>query len=312
MVGGHHDHVGFGDFGSRSGRRGRGQIHNGADDNASGTSAILELAQAFGETGLRPRRSILFMTFSGEERGLLGSKHYVENPIFPLDQTVAMLNLDMVGRGETGQFSANGVGTSPGFRPMLETIEKAIEGSEDVDLDVRYGASGEAPSDNTSFYRKGIPVIFFFTGTHPDYHMPSDDWDKINVENLDLVVKMCYFTLVDLSILRDERPAFRGTPAGGGDRGPAQRGPFLGIQAGQDRGDGVEGVRIGSVVEGASAAKAGLAAGDVITVFGEHDITSWEDLIEAIRGAKVGDEIEVTFTRDGESRTVTVTLGERE
>ncbi len=155
--------------------------------------------------------------------------------------------------------------------------------------------------------------LFFFTGTHADYHMPGDDWEKINVENLDIVVKMCYFALVDLSILQDERPAFRGTPArGGGGQGPARRGPFLGIQAGQEQGDGVTGVRIGGVVEGASAAKAGLAAGDVITRFGGQDITSWEDIIEAIRGAKVGDEIEVSFTRDGEAKTVTVTLGERE
>lgn len=310
IVGGHYDHVGYGYFGSTWGARGAGKIHNGADDNASGTSAVLELAQAFATPGLSPRRSVLFMLFSGEERGLLGSQHYCDHPIFPLEKTVAMVNLDMVGRGETGKFSVNGVGTSPGFKEMCQKIEAAIEKSSGADLKLRYGESGFAPSDNTSFYQKRIPVLFFFTGTHDDYHAPTDDWDKINVENLDLATKIAFFVLVDLSILRETRPEFneRGLAAGGGG-GPHPDSPILGIYPGESE---EEGVLVERVIPGAPAEKAGLQGGDLIVGLGDRDIAGMEDLFEALAAHKVGDEVDVKIVRDGEERTIKATLGKRQ
>ncbi len=312
VVGAHFDHVGWGSFGSRGDQR---AIHNGADDNASGTSAVLELAQAFGTSGLKPRRSILFITFSGEERGLLGSAHYCANPIFPLEKTVAMINLDMVGRGDTGVFSANGVGTSPKFPAMLKTIEKAIHGSEGVELKIEYTESGIAPSDNTSFYEKNIPVLFFFTGIHPDYHMPSDDWDKINPANIELCAKMTYFAVVDLAILADERPAFVATGAGDMSQfgsGPRRRGPFLGIQPHYgDAPSETGGVHVQAVVKDSPAEKGGLKDGDTILEIGGKKVADLRAMSEILAEHEVGDEVAVKVLREGKELELKVTLGRR-
>ncbi|MCA8922342.1 MAG: M20/M25/M40 family metallo-hydrolase, partial [Planctomycetes bacterium] len=180
VIGAHYDHVGFGHSGgSLGGRDSMGQIHNGADDNASGTAALLELAQALTLNPLR--RTVVFVAFSGEELGLIGSKAFVANPPFARERIVGMLNLDMVGRLRDQKLEVGGVGTSPGFQQLVSASLEA-EG-----LKGAFTKSGMGPSDHASFYAAKIPVLFFFTGLHDDYHRPSDDAGKLNAKGAERV-----------------------------------------------------------------------------------------------------------------------------
>ncbi|MFQ5791993.1 MAG: M28 family peptidase [Acidobacteriota bacterium] len=200
VVAGHYDHLGLG--GRRSeGRDTEGQIHNGADDNASGTAGVLELARVF-STRLDLKRGILFSAFAGEELGLRGSRHYVRNPTLPLARAVAMLNLDMIGRLRDDRVYVGGADSSPGFRPVLERL-----GTEE-DLAVSFGFSGYGASDHSSFLLREIPSLFFFTGLHDDYHKPSDDWERLNPAGMAKVLRLAYRTADYLQAL-PERPPFR-------------------------------------------------------------------------------------------------------
>lgn len=179
-VGAHYDHVGV------SG----GEVFNGADDNASGTAGLLELAQYFAAHRQEARRTLLFAAFSGEEKGFLGSEWYLQHPILPLEQTVAMLNLDMIGRGGNGTVQIGGAGTSPQWASLLEAAAASVT------LKVQTSAGSQGGSDHEPFYRRNIPVLHFYTGMHSDYHRPTDDWDKINAEGevqiLHLVVEVIH------------------------------------------------------------------------------------------------------------------------
>ena len=199
VVGGHFDHIGFGNNPTDRGKTER--IHNGADDNASGSAAVIELARAFTSLKKRPRRNLLFMAFNAEERGLLGSRHYVNKPTVPLTNIVTMINLDMVGRGASG-LDIGGVGTSPGFKPMVDALATNFE------LKVKTNPGGKAPSDNTSFYNKNIPVLFFYTGKHDDYHKPTDDWQRIDTAEIQSVTRLAYLS-ADRIANGAERPEFR-------------------------------------------------------------------------------------------------------
>ncbi|MHC4470250.1 MAG: M20/M25/M40 family metallo-hydrolase, partial [Planctomycetota bacterium] len=179
----HYDHLGRGGFGSLAPER-EGEIHNGADDNASGVSVLLEVAEALHVSGLRPPRTVLFALFSGEEYGNLGSKHYVEHPVAPLARTVAMINLDTVGRGTRGRFAVWGVGTATGLGDVLERAEAEVERRTGVELAVRYGPQDPGAGDNAAFFRRGIPAVLFHTGRTPQYHTPDDDWKLIEKESL--------------------------------------------------------------------------------------------------------------------------------
>ena len=173
IIGAHYDHLGRGNFDSLAPSQ-IGQIHPGADDNASGTAGVLELARMFAPERGKLKRSILFMDFAGEELGLLGSAYWVKDPTRPLDKAVAMLNMDMIGRIKDDKVYIGGVGTGSTLKPVME---QAAEGSAIQD---RILAGGYSSSDHTSFVTKKIPVLFFFSGLHSDYHKPSDTWDKIN------------------------------------------------------------------------------------------------------------------------------------
>jgi Zn-dependent M28 family amino/carboxypeptidase len=218
VIGGHYDHVGLGRRHSRSTPENKGQIHNGADDNASGIAGVIELARVF-STRTDLERGILFAAFAGEELGLLGSSHYTRNPTLPLDKTVAMINMDMIGRLRKDKLFIGGVGTSPVFRVKLDELGKA------ENLDISYSFSGYGSSDHTSFTLKEVPSLFFFTGLHGDYHKPSDDWQEINAAGAERVLRVAY-QIADYVQGLGERPAFTRpamkeskTRGGGGGRG---------------------------------------------------------------------------------------------
>lgn len=180
-LGAHFDHIGWGGHGSLAREK---ELHNGADDNGSGTASLLELAQAFALA--RPKRSLLFLHFSGEEEGLLGSAHYCEEPQRPLEETVAMLNLDMVGRSEAGYLFVGGVGTGEGLSDLV------AEKSRGLGFRLETASGGAAPSDNTNFFKEEVPVLFFFTQVHEDYHAAGDDWWKVEYEGQERITRLVY------------------------------------------------------------------------------------------------------------------------
>ncbi len=258
IVGAHTDHVGLGAYGSLAGSKGKGAIHNGADDNASGTSSVLEIASFL--VARRPllRRNVLFLLFTAEEMGLLGSKHYVGVPVIPLEECVAMVNLDMVGRLERGRLQVGGVGTSPIFPDLIEAKNRAFN------IKTKLNPGGRAPSDNTSFYDKGMPVLFFHTGLHSDYHRPSDDWNKIDKRGIEKVARLAAEVCLDLAT-RETRPPFTRADASGFDSGP-----FLGLSL-EQRPDGVY---VTFVEEKSPADRGGIDAGDKVEEFEDQPIPS--------------------------------------
>ena len=294
VIGGHLDHVGYGPGGGNDGKR--EFIHNGADDNASGTSAVLELIEAFALHGKWPKRSILFINFNAEERGLLGSRHYADHPIIPLTNTIAMVNLDMVGRGASG-LDVGGVGTSPGFKSMVDGLAKNFK------FKFTTKPGGRGASDHTSFYNKNIPVLFFFTGLHPDYHKPSDIWEKIDAPEIESIGRMVW-RVIDHLANAEKRPRF--TKA---DGNPTRRGRprvQLGVQMAVEPEGG--GVRIEAVVAKSAAEKAGLKAGDVILNFGERPMKELRDLTLAVARLRRGQTIDLEFRRGEETRKVKVSF----
>jgi hypothetical protein len=227
VVGAHFDHVGLGAFGSLAGKKkGKGAVHNGADDNASGTAGVMEVASFLKARRSMLKRDVLFCLFTAEEMGLLGSKHYVDNPKVPLAQCVAMVNLDMVGRLGRGKLQVGGTGTSPIFPKMIAAKNRAYR------IKTKLNPGGRAPSDNSSFYDKGMPVLFFFTGLHGDYHRPSDDWNKIDRRGTEKVARLVADICLDIAT-RDTRPPFTRSDASG-----LSAGPHLGLSL-EQRKDGV-------------------------------------------------------------------------
>jgi hypothetical protein len=302
VIGAHYDHLGRGDSNSMAPSQ-IGQIHPGADDNASGTAGVLELARLFAPLKGQLDRGILFMSFSGEELGLLGSAHWVQNPTLPLDKCVAMINMDMIGRIRDNKVYVGGVGTGSTFQLILDQAQKKS------DFKLEYSAGGYAASDHTSFVAKKIPVLFFFSGLHSDYHKPSDTDDKINAPSaaqlLDLVGE------VALQLASAPQPpqfinVVEAKPAGGGGGG---YGPYFGSVP--DFGEVKDGVRFSDVRPGSPAAKAGLKAGDILVQFGSMPIHNLYDFTDALRRSKVGQVVEVKVLRDGQPLTVSVKLEQR-
>jgi len=292
VVGGHLDHVGYGPTGQN---RGNPEfIHNGADDNASGTSAVLELAEAFALHSAWPKRSLLFLSFNAEERGLLGSRHYADHPLLPLQNTVAMINLDMVGRGASG-LDIGGVGTSPKFRSMVESLAQ--------NYDFKFGTTpgGRGRSDHTSFYNKNIPVLFFYTGQHADYHKPSDEWDKINQPEIQSVTRMAW-QVINRIANASERPEFTKS-----DGNPVRRGrPRLQLGVQLNPSPGPEGVLIDAVLPDSPAAAAGLQAGDLIVSIAGRPMKNLRDVTLAVTRAKRGQRIAIQVRRTDGETSVTV------
>ena len=292
LVGAHYDHVGYGHFGSLS--NAEGKIHNGADDNASGTSSLLEIAGLLASERASLKRPVLFASFSAEELGLLGSKHYVEAPVAPLADTIAMLNLDMVGRLREDHLWVGGTGTSPVWPALLERLNK-----ESGRFRLTSWPGGKAPSDHQSFYETGMPVLFFFTGLHGDYHRPSDDWNTLEYDGLVRVARYAAAVAKDLST-RSERPAFTKCDAGG-----FEVGPYLGV--------GVEvkpdGVYVSHVDDKSPGKKAGFREGDRLVDWNGTplpDVNAWNDLLSK---AKPNDKADIAVSRKGKTLTLHAVLG---
>ena len=305
IVGAHYDHLGRGTFDSLAPSQ-IGQIHPGADDNASGTAGVLELARILSPLKGQLQRGILFMSFAGEELGLLGSAAWVKDPTKPLDKAVAMLNMDMIGRIKDNKVYIGGVGTGSSLQKLLEQAHG------DSSLKFELSQSGYTSSDHTSFVTKRIPVLFFFSGLHSDYHKPSDTWDKISPDPAAQLLNIVARLTVELAS-DSERPAFitvvENNPHSGVSGGGGGYGPYFGSIP--DFGQTENGVKFSDVKPGSPAAKAGLKAGDVLIQFGDKPIKNLYDFTDALRRSKVGDVVPVTVLREGKELKVDVKLEQR-
>jgi hypothetical protein len=305
VIGAHYDHLGIGMESSLAPDR-LGEVHPGADDNASGTAALLGLARAFAETG-GAARTLVFAAFGAEELGLLGSTHYARSPAVPMERTVAMLNLDSVGRLRDNRLHVMGVDSAREFRPLLAPIGR------DLGLELRLSGDAVGPSDHTAFFARERPVLFFFTGPHGDYHRPSDTWDKLNAEGLGRVARAVQRIAEQLAN-REAGLAFvkaEGRPARASrDRVGGGYGAYFGSVPDFSESP-APGVRLGGVRPGSPADKAGLKAGDVIVRFAGVGVKSLDDLVFALRSRRAGDAVEVIYVRDGLERTAQATLEER-
>jgi Peptidase family M28/PDZ domain/PA domain len=296
VIGGHYDHLGT---------RG-GDIYNGADDNASGTAGVIELARKFAKDTHR-NRSILFMAYAGEEMGLLGSKHYISDPTVPLDDIVAMINMDMIGKlkqnGDGKRLTVHGLGTGSSFKGLVE--KHAADAGLTYDAD----DSARGPSDHASFYEGGVPALFFFTGVHEDYHQPGDDTDKIDFEGAARILGLVKNVASDL-VNAEAGPVFAKVDHRAiikfGRRGGPPR-VVMGIMPDmEDSGDG--GWRIARVFPESGALEAGMKSGDRIIKIEGATIGGLQDYRKVIKGKKPGDVIVVTVRRGDEQLDLSVKL----
>lgn len=292
VLGAHFDHLGYGEDGNSMMRTGEKMIHNGADDNASGTAALLELSKLIKKTK-SPNNNYLFIAFSGEELGLYGSKYFVENPTISLDKVNYMINMDMVGRlnDSSKTITVGGFGTSPSWNEILYGVKKP-------GFNIKVDSSGTGPSDHTSFYRKNIPVLFFFTGLHTDYHRPSDDADKINyIGELQIVnyINTVVIKSQDLGKLGFLKTREQQTSTS------ARFSVSMGIMP--DYTFSGAGVRVDGVSDGRPAIKAGIKTGDIVTQLGEYKINSVESYMQALGKFKKGDATKVVVKRGAEEKT---------
>ncbi|HVK59307.1 MAG TPA: M28 family peptidase, partial [Candidatus Kapabacteria bacterium] len=316
MVGAHYDHLGFGEEGgSREHSDEKGQIHNGADDNASGVAAVLELAQHFAKVPDQPlstvlpaigtqntlprlKRGVIFALWSGEEMGLLGSSHFAEHPPVPLSNITAYVNFDMVGRLRTNKLTLQGIASSGVWPKLIE--RRNIVGGFDLNLmDDPY-----LPSDTTAFYPKGIPVLAFFTGSHDDYHRPTDDIATLNYEGIERITKFAGLLVRDL-VNAENRPAYvkveRSNAPGSRDSLRAYLGTI------PDYATEVKGVKISGVRGGSPAEKAGLQGGDVIVEFAGQKVANIYDYTYSLDAAKIGQPLKIKVLRKDQPVEITVT-----
>ena len=295
VIGAHYDHLGYGSFGSLH-RGDTPRIHNGADDNASGTAGLLELAHYFSENP--PVDNILLLAFSGEEMGLLGSAHYVEEPTIDLSQAKAMINLDMIGRMSDKNLLIFGVGTTPRWSELAMAV------NEDS-LSLNLVEDGTGASDHTSFYYKNIPILHYFTDTHSDYHRPSDDLVYIEVEGQELVVDHVARMVVALgSVSKDELP-FVEAP-GEQRQSMTLNGPILGVLP--DYGFEGVGMRITGTNPGQPAQNAGLQSGDIIVALSDTPLEDIYGYMGALNTLEVGQKTTITIIRDGVEQTLELQL----
>lgn len=325
IIGAHYDHVGYGFFGSNGGRAATGTIHPGADDNGSGTCAVLVLAQRLSEAYAKmpadaEARSILLMTFSAEESGLNGSRHYTRKPTLTADQVNIMLNLDMVGRLRNNSLEVSGVGSAAGLAEIAKPFFDASG------MRVVSQQTGGGPSDHASFNNVGIPVLFFFTGLHPQYHRPTDVASLINPVGAVKIVRLAEQLAVHFASMPEklefqrtgggfrldllDQPPEAAVEAGQADAPPAR--PMarsrvrLGIQPNYNA--QTTGVLLDGVTEGTPAATAGLKAGDLILSWNGAPVNDIRALMTELGKHKPGDEIRLGLKRDGEMIHLTVRL----
>jgi hypothetical protein len=299
VIGAHYDHLGMGDENSLAASP-TPAIHYGADDNASGTAGMLELALRFSEKPAR--RSILVMGFSGEEKGLLGSKHWVTTPTVPLQKIAAMVNLDMIGRLTKQKLNIQGVGTSPVWPALIDSAKAGTP------FTISTTADGFGPSDHSSFTAKSIPVLFFFTGLHSDYHRPTDTYDKINADGQATIVSMVE-NIVRRVADAPTRPEF----TQGADKQSTTQSSSIALKVSfgvvPDYSDDPQGLRITGVKANSAAEKAGLKGDDIVTKLGTTVIKNIYDLMTALGSFKPGDTTDVTVLRNDKPVTMKVTFG---
>jgi Peptidase family M28/PDZ domain/PA domain len=305
IMGAHYDHLGLGDEHSLAPSQ-IGQIHHGADDNASGTAGVIELARYFSHQP-QPQRGMLFITFAGEELGLLGSSYYTKNPLLPLKDAVTMINMDMIGRIRGGKVWVNGTGTGSTLSKLVESVKPP----ESFKLDLSE-ATGYGGSDHMSFTSKQVPVLFFFSGLHGDYHKPSDTWDKINAPDAALLLD--YIAQIATKLANNpERPVYQrvAEPANSGvsSGGGSGYGPDFGSTPDFD--EPPTGVRFADIRAGSPAAKAGLKAGDILIEFNGKKIGNLYDFTYALRAQKPGDEVLVKVLRGSQTIEAKVLLTQR-
>ena len=298
VIGAHYDGLGYGEIGSLARKGEEGQIHNGADDNASGTAVVLELAARLSKTRETRTRGILFALWSGEEIGIIGSSYFAENPVVPLDRIAAYLNFDMVGRLEENTLILQGVGSSSAWPALIEKQNVP------VGFNLTLQADPYLPTDVTAFYPKKVPVLNFFTGAHEDYHRPTDDIEHLNYEGMERVVALVNSMILDIASAA-ERPEYvevERSQSGGGSRDTLRA--YLGTIP--DYSTDIVGVKLSGVRAGGPADKAGLKSGDVIIKFGGQQIANIYDYTYALDAVKIGEPVEVVVLRDGAQVTLTV------
>ncbi len=306
VIGAHYDHLGLG--GPMSGSLAPddvGVVHHGADDNASGVAALLRVAQRL-TSSARPRASVLFVAFTGEEEGLLGSNYFASHPPIPLTRMRAMLNMDMVGRLGTGKLLVYGTGTAREWPAILATEDAGKDSLALSEIGDGYGAS-----DQTSFYERDVPVLHFFTNVHADYHKPSDTWDKLDYVGIDRVAMLVARVAADVAGRNSGLTLVRGAgkPAKADSAVTPGYGAYLGTVP--DFTPVEKGVRISGVRAGSPAEKAGLKPGDIIVAFDDQEIKDLYAMTDGLRARKAGDSVRITVLRDGQKVTMTAVLGTR-
>lgn len=304
VIGAHYDHLGLGGSSSLAPEQ-FGEIHNGADDNASGTAGLLQMAYDLADS--RPIHTLIFVAFAGEELGLLGSSRYVTHPATPLDRVVAMINMDMIGRSR-GELLIGGVGTAREFAPILKDLQRTSS------LSFRFAETPRGSSDHLSFARKEIPVLFFFSGLHSDYHRPTDDWPKIDLTRTQEVLAVVQGVVERLDSL-PERPQFVDLssdtdrvvgPLRGSGRG---YGPSFGSIPDMSYEEG--GVRFAEIRNGSPAFRSGIRGGDILIEFDGKRIDTLYDFTYALRAKRAGDTVTAVVLRGGKTITFQVRLEER-
>jgi len=334
VIGAHYDHLGRGGAGSLAPRE--GEIHHGADDNASGTAGLIELARMLSSQNPKPRRTVVFIAFSGEEEGLIGSNYYVNHPVVPLANTVAMINMDMIGRLKEKKLVIGGVGTAQEWRSMLDarnlaartmgllneggsvlaevsanlpTVVMHANGENTVtppttkQFALTLNEDGYGPSDHSAFYAKQVPVLFFWTGTHDDYHKPSDTADKINYEGEAQVIGFTANLIRDID-KSDKRPTYAVAKSESQGRSGGFR-VYLGTIP--NYGESNDGLTLDGVRDDSPAAKAGLKAGDKIVKMAGRDVKNVYDYTYALGEMKAGQEYEVEVMRGSNRLTLRIT-----
>lgn len=331
VIGAHYDHLGRGGQGSLAARE--GEIHHGADDNASGVAGLLEIARLLSSQNPKPRRTIVFIAFSGEEEGLIGSSYYVNHPVVPIANSVAMINLDMIGRLNENKLVIGGVGTAQDWRSMIDAgniaqsstvaLNSTSSSGSSKERPMIIGANGRpvvmtdpakrftltlnedgyGPSDHASFYSKQVPVLFFWTGTHADYHKPSDTAEKLNYEGEARIVSFVVNIVRDID-QSDKRPTYTVAKAQSPGRSTGFR-VYLGTIP--NYGDSSDGLLLDGVRDDSPAAKAGLKAGDKIVKLGNRDVKNVYDYTHALSELKGGQEYEIEVVRGSERLKLKIT-----
>ena len=299
VIGAHYDHLGMGHAGNSLDPNPHNKIHNGADDNASGTAGLLELARYYTNNGIKEKHNYLFIAFSAEEEGLLGSKYFTNNPTTPLNTISFMINMDMIGRlnETTNRIVVSGVGTSP-------TISKALLANENNIIKYKADSAGMGPSDHSSFYLKNIPALHFYTGTHTDYHKPSDDADKINFKGeahvLNFIIK------INEELAKEDTLHFTSTKTNSNAASSVSFKVTLGVIP--DYAYDGKGLRLDGVTDGKPAQKAGLKQGDIIVMMNEFPIINIQDYMKSLSKFQKGQTIQVKLKRENQDLVLPVTF----